>query len=138
MNTVLQGVSKTVKIGPDLPTVMIGERINPTGRKVFSAELQAGDLGRIARDADEQIKAGAAVLDVNVGGDLVYPLAEKLQAFGTPMLFLTGYDAKSIDQRFRNGGLLTKPIDESELAACLAGMFDRGPNAAASINTAPV
>lgn len=67
MNTVLQGVSKIVKIGTDLPTVMIGERINPTGRKVFSAELQAGDLGRITRDADEQIKAGAAVLDVNVG-----------------------------------------------------------------------
>jgi 5-methyltetrahydrofolate--homocysteine methyltransferase len=46
---------------------MIGERINPTGRKAFSAELQAGDLSRIARDAQAQANAGALVLDVNVG-----------------------------------------------------------------------
>lgn len=116
-----------------LVALMMAEMIRDLGAEVL------GPFGSL-RDALAADVSGldAAVLDVNVGGDLVYPLAEKLQAFGTPMLFLTGYDAKSIDQRFRNGGLLTKPIDESELAACLAGMFDRGPNAAASINTAPV
>jgi len=67
MQTILRGPSSEVIIGPDLPTVMIGERINPTGRKVFSAELQAGDLSRVARDAEAQVQAGAAVLDVNVG-----------------------------------------------------------------------
>lgn len=67
MYTELRGPSATVTIGPDLPTVMIGERINPTGRKVFSAELQAGDLSRIPRDVQAQVTAGAAVLDVNVG-----------------------------------------------------------------------
>jgi 5-methyltetrahydrofolate--homocysteine methyltransferase len=46
---------------------MIGERINPTGRKVFSAELQAEDFSRIPKDAEAQVKAGATVLDVNVG-----------------------------------------------------------------------
>jgi 5-methyltetrahydrofolate--homocysteine methyltransferase len=56
-----------VIIAPDLPTVIIGERINPTGRKAFSAELQTGDLSRIARDAQAQFQAGAGVLDVNVG-----------------------------------------------------------------------
>lgn len=67
MQTVLKGPSTEVVIAPAQPIVMIGERINPTGRKVFSAELQAGDLSRIARDAQAQADAGALVLDVNVG-----------------------------------------------------------------------
>ncbi|HVO68407.1 MAG TPA: dihydropteroate synthase [Aggregatilineaceae bacterium] len=67
MQTVLGGPSSEVIIAPDMPIVMIGERINPTGRKAFSAELQAGDLIRIARDAQAQADAGALVLDVNVG-----------------------------------------------------------------------
>ncbi len=67
MQTVLKGPSTEVIIGPDQPIVMIGERINPTGRKAFSAELQAGDLSRIPRDAQAQADAGARVLDVNVG-----------------------------------------------------------------------
>lgn len=67
MQMELRGSSSVVMIGPDMPTVMIGERINPTGRKVFSAELQAGDLSRVPRDAQSQITAGAGVLDVNVG-----------------------------------------------------------------------
>lgn len=67
MLTVLKGPSSEVIIAPDMPIVMIGERINPTGRKAFSAELQAGDLSRIALDAKAQADAGALVLDVNVG-----------------------------------------------------------------------
>jgi 5-methyltetrahydrofolate--homocysteine methyltransferase len=54
---------------------MIGERINPTGRKVFSAELQAGDLSRVPRDAEAQAAAGARVLDVNVGAASVDEVA---------------------------------------------------------------
>lgn len=67
METTLGSASNPVVIAPDALTVMIGERINPTGRKVFSAELQAGDLSRIARDARAQVAAGAGVVDVNVG-----------------------------------------------------------------------
>lgn len=75
METVLRGVTEEVRIGLDLPTVMIGERINPTGRKAFSAELQAGDLRRIPRDAEAQAAAGARVLDVNVGAASVDEVA---------------------------------------------------------------
>jgi 5-methyltetrahydrofolate--homocysteine methyltransferase len=67
MQTVLKGVRQDAVISPESPTVLIGERINPTGRKAFSAELQAGDLSRVARDAEAQVAAGADVLDVNVG-----------------------------------------------------------------------
>jgi 5-methyltetrahydrofolate--homocysteine methyltransferase len=67
MQTVLKGTAQEVIIAPDQPVVIIGERINPTGRKAFSAELQAGDLSRVAKDAQAQADAGALVLDVNVG-----------------------------------------------------------------------
>lgn len=67
MQTLLKGPSSEVSIAPDLPVVIIGERINPTGRKAFSAELQAGNLSRICKDAQAQVAAGASVLDVNVG-----------------------------------------------------------------------
>lgn len=75
MQTNLKGPSTVVTIGPDEPTVIIGERINPTGRKVFSAELQAGDLSRLPRDAQAQADAGARVLDVNVGAASVDEVA---------------------------------------------------------------
>ncbi len=68
MQTVLR--SKTgveAIISPNHPFTVIGERINPTGRKVFSAELREGNLSRIPLDARAQVEAGAVVLDVNVG-----------------------------------------------------------------------
>lgn len=67
MQTILRGPSTEVTVSAETPIVMIGERINPTGRKLFSAELQTGDLSRIARDAQAQADAGAMILDVNVG-----------------------------------------------------------------------
>ena len=75
METVLRGTTEEVRIGPDLPTVIVGERINPTGRKAFSAELQAGDLSRVPRDAQAQAAAGARVLDVDVGAASVDEVA---------------------------------------------------------------
>lgn len=75
METLLRGSAEEVRIGPGLPTVMIGERINPTGRKAFSAELQAGDLSRVPGDAEAQVAAGARVLDVNVGAASVDEVA---------------------------------------------------------------
>jgi 5-methyltetrahydrofolate--homocysteine methyltransferase len=67
METTLKSAKKTVLIGPERPTVLIGERINPTGKKRLSAALQAGDLSIIKEEALTQAAAGADVLDVNVG-----------------------------------------------------------------------
>ncbi len=58
---------KTVSIHRDAPTVIIGERINPTGRKSVLAALQAGNFEVVRQDAIAQVEAGAAVLDVNAG-----------------------------------------------------------------------
>ncbi|OIP88023.1 MAG: methyltetrahydrofolate--corrinoid methyltransferase, partial [Rhodobacterales bacterium CG2_30_65_12] len=65
--TVLESKTKTVTIGFDEPFCVIGERINPTGRKKLAAELEAGDFSTVERDALAQVAAGANVLDVNAG-----------------------------------------------------------------------
>lgn len=67
MDTVVQSPTQTVVIGPDQPFVIIGERINPTGRKKLAAEMQAGDFSRVVKDALAQVAAGAHILDVNAG-----------------------------------------------------------------------
>jgi 5-methyltetrahydrofolate--homocysteine methyltransferase len=71
METVLHSRSKTVTIGPTQPFCIIGERINPTGRKVFAEELRGGDLSTVTADAIAQTEAGADMLDVNAGIPLV-------------------------------------------------------------------
>ena len=54
-------------LGHDQPFCLIGERINPTGRRIFQEQLRAGDLSAIERDVKAQVEGGADVLDVNMG-----------------------------------------------------------------------
>ncbi|MEM9392359.1 MAG: methyltetrahydrofolate cobalamin methyltransferase [Pseudomonadota bacterium] len=65
--TILESKTQTVTIGFDQPFCVIGERINPTGRKKLAAELEAGDFSTVEKDALEQVACGAMVLDVNAG-----------------------------------------------------------------------
>jgi 5-methyltetrahydrofolate--homocysteine methyltransferase len=67
METELHSKSRSVVIGPQRPFVMVGERINPSGRKKLGAEMAAGDFIRVRRDAAAQVAAGAHMLDVNAG-----------------------------------------------------------------------
>jgi 5-methyltetrahydrofolate--homocysteine methyltransferase len=67
MHTVLRSATREVVIGPDRPFCVIGERLNPTGRRIFAEQLRAGDLSRIEVDVAEQVAGGADVLDVNMG-----------------------------------------------------------------------
>jgi 5-methyltetrahydrofolate--homocysteine methyltransferase len=71
MHTILDSPSKTATIGHDQPFCVIGERINPTGRKAFAEELRGGDLSTVRADAAAQVEAGADMLDVNAGIPLV-------------------------------------------------------------------
>ena len=71
MYTVLRGRSKTVTIGAGQPFCIIGERINPTGRKKLAEDLRGGDLSTVAADTRAQVEAGADMLDVNAGIPLV-------------------------------------------------------------------
>ncbi len=72
-HTVISSATKEVVIGFDRPFVMIGERINPTGRKLLAEEMKNGDFSRVEADALAQVAAGAHMLDVNAG----IPLADE-------------------------------------------------------------
>ena len=65
--TVVESKTKTAVLGFDEPFCVIGERINPTGRKKLAAELEAGDFSTVEKDALAQVAAGATVLDINAG-----------------------------------------------------------------------
>ena len=65
--TIVESSSKTVTIGLDEPFCIIGERINPTGRKKLALELENGNFETVIRDALEQVKSGANILDINAG-----------------------------------------------------------------------
>ena len=65
--TVVESKTKTATLGFDEPFCVIGERINPTGRKKLAAELEAGDFSTVEKDALAQVAAGANILDINAG-----------------------------------------------------------------------
>jgi 5-methyltetrahydrofolate--homocysteine methyltransferase len=75
METVLRSASRELRIGDANPFCIIGERINPTGRKAFSEQLRVGDLSRVKIDVAEQVAGGAMMLDVNMGA----PLADEAE-----------------------------------------------------------
>jgi 5-methyltetrahydrofolate--homocysteine methyltransferase len=72
-DTVISSATREVVIGFERPFVVIGERINPTGRKLLAEEMKNGDYSRVISDAIAQVEAGAHVLDVNAG----IPLADE-------------------------------------------------------------
>ena len=74
-HTVVRSATREVVIGSDQPFCLIGERLNPTGRKIFAEALRRGDLSRIAIDVEQQVAGGATMLDINMG----VPLADEAE-----------------------------------------------------------
>jgi 5-methyltetrahydrofolate--homocysteine methyltransferase len=86
VHTILRSASSEVVIGDDQPFCIIGERINPTGRKIFQEQLRADDLSRIAVDVAQQVAGGAMVLDVNMG----VPLADEVDLMVRAVTMIQG------------------------------------------------
>jgi 5-methyltetrahydrofolate--homocysteine methyltransferase len=86
MDTVLRSGAGEVIIGPENPFCIIGERINPTGRKLFSEQLRRGDLSRVLTDVAQQVAGGAMVLDVNMGA----PLADEAELMVAAITMIQG------------------------------------------------
>ena len=100
--------SKTVTIDKSLPTVLIGERINPTGRKKLAAEIREGSLLGVKKDAVNQVKSGAEILDVNMGVGGIDEVAmmkkavtEIAQIVDVPLAVDTGNE-KALEVALRN------------------------------------
>lgn len=103
----LSSRSKTVVIDKDLPACLIGERINPTGRKKLAAEIREGSLLSVKKEAVNQVKAGAHLLDVNMGVGGIDQVAamkravtEISQITDAPLVIDTG-DAKALEAGLR-------------------------------------
>jgi len=86
LKTVISSKTKEVIIGSDQPFVIIGERINPTGRKLLAEEMKAGNLDRVREDALSQVAAGAQMLDVNAG----VPLADEPKILADSIKLIQG------------------------------------------------
>jgi CheY-like chemotaxis protein len=86
-------------------------------------ELEASVVGPFATATEASIalsaRVDAALLDVNIGGEYVYELASELDKRGVPIIFVTGYHAGAIDERFAQAPVLTKPVERDDLAAAL-------------------
>ncbi|CUH83302.1 dihydropteroate synthase [Thalassovita mediterranea] len=74
--TIIESATQTAIMGFDQPFTVIGERINPTGRKILNEELERGDFSRVQADALAQVAAGATVLDINSGAVFSNKMAE--------------------------------------------------------------
>ncbi|TYL51926.1 methyltetrahydrofolate cobalamin methyltransferase [Nocardioides sp. BGMRC 2183] len=85
-HTVLRSATREVAIGRDRPFCVIGERINPTGRRVFQEQLRAGDLSAIERDVRAQVEGGADVLDCNMG----VPLTDEADLLARAITMIQG------------------------------------------------
>jgi 5-methyltetrahydrofolate--homocysteine methyltransferase len=86
METVVSSATRELRIGGENPFVIIGERINPTGRKIFQEQLRAGDLSRIEIDVAQQVAGGAMMLDVNMGA----PLADEAELMTRAVRLIQG------------------------------------------------
>jgi len=86
METVLCSASRELRIGGDNPFCIVGERINPTGRKIFQEQLRRGDLSRIEVDVAGQVAGGAMMLDVNMGA----PLADEAELMVAAVKLIQG------------------------------------------------
>lgn len=86
MHTVLSSATTSITIGHDQPFCIIGERINPTGRKRFQEQLRAGDYSAIEADVQAQVAGGATMLDVNMGA----PLIDEPEALATAVRMIQG------------------------------------------------
>jgi two-component sensor histidine kinase/DNA-binding response OmpR family regulator len=101
-----------------LVAMMLADMLSELGHMVDGPYSRLTDAVAAARNGDIQ----AGVLDVNLGGDSIYTVADILTARCIPFVFVTGYGADSIDRRFADVPVLQKPIERQKLHAALAGM----------------
>ena len=94
-DTIISSATREVVIGFERPFVMIGERINPTGRKILAAEMGSGDFTRVEADARAQVAAGAHMLDVNAG----IPLADEPAILAKAVQLVQSIDGRAAVHR---------------------------------------
>ena len=103
--------------------MLVEEMVLDFGSEVVGPAAKMEEALRLASDAS----LDAALLDVNVGGTVVYPVADLLRGRGVPIIFATGYGAGELPSRFRNYAALSKPFSYDELAEALRTVLASQP-----------
>jgi len=121
----VQVLGTAIKVGA-LVAMMIQEFLTEYGHSVV------GPIGRVSEAlvAAKETDYDAAILDINLGDGLVYTVAEILAERGVPFVFVTGYDADSVDSRFSGIPILQKPIERESLQR----IFAQGDDRAVAVN----
>ena len=104
-----------------LAAMMMQESLTEFGFHVIGPVCTVSEAEAVAKDGQPD----AAVLDINLGDGLVYSVAEILASRGVPFVFVTGYDAESVDSRFSEIPVLQKPIDRGMLQKILGQRAER-------------
>ena len=103
--------------------MLVEDMVLDFGSEVVGPTAKMGEALRLASDAS----LDAAILDVNVGGAVVYPVADLLRARDVPIIFATGYGAGELPSRFRNDPALSKPFSYEALAEALRSVLASRP-----------
>ena len=128
MTTTLSGLRLLLVEDETLVAMMVEDMLADLGCVVVDV---AGTLSRgLALVADQGLDLDGAILDVNLGGEKVYPVAEALAARGVPFIFATGYGTAGIAEDFSHVPALAKPYESRALARMLTSALGRDPETA--------
>ena len=118
---ILDGLSVLVVEDEAIISFLLEDMLAELGaREVRTAASVAGALSAI-----DQLKPDVAVLDVNLGGERAYPIAESLEKEGVPFVFTTGYGKSGLDPRWASRVVVQKPFTAPIMSAALAGLLGR-------------
>ncbi len=118
MNSQLSGMRVLVVEDETLVAILLEDMLTDLGCEVIGLAARVG----AAREMVERNKPDCVILDVNVGGEMVYPVAEMLEARGVPFVFVTGYSGKTVVPRFQTRPTLQKPFECDQLRTVLSGL----------------
>ncbi|MDB5425297.1 MAG: hypothetical protein JWQ29_2713 [Phenylobacterium sp.] len=125
MTTALTGLRMLIVEDEALVAMMVEDMLEDFGCVVVDV---AGTLSRgLAAVANIELALDGAILDVNLGGDKVYPVAEALAARGIPFIFATGYGIAGISENFSHVPALAKPYESRDLEKTLTTVLGRNP-----------
>lgn len=119
----LAGFSVFVAEDEALVAMNLEDMLRDLGCSVLGPAMR---LDQAERMLEEGLACDAAILDINLGGEMVFPVAEKLRARGIPIIFTTGYGREGLPKEWHSENVLQKPYAAEDIAANLSAVLDRG------------
>jgi len=114
--------------------VCLSDWLEDHGAQVIGPVANVADALRLLEQAPE---IDVAILDINLGGETAFPVADALRRAGVPFLFASGYDREHMPERFRDAVLCTKPIDPATVARALTALLQASATGTAARQPEP-